>query len=329
MQKILIIHTGGTFGMTPIEPNQQLAPGNIQDQILKYIPEIEKIADIKVITPFNLDSSDIGISEWDTLSGLIHQNIEEFDGFVIIHGTDTMVYTASALSFSLRNIRKPVVLTGSQRPLSELRTDARFNLIDAVELATMSIPEVLIIFGQRILRGNRAKKISITNYNAFDSPNFPLIGEIGINIQINEEYILKPTADYFYESGFSRKLAVLSIYPSQNSGIFLPILDTDIKGVILRGFGAGHLPTGSPDWLSFLKQAQIKDKFIFIGSHSRHGGVNLDLYESGRQAKDLGAIGLDKITIEAAYIKLMRIFNQTNDHETVVEQLRTSWAGEI
>ena len=329
MQKILIIHSGGTFGMTPIEPNKQLAPGNLQNQILKYIPEIEKIAHIDVIIPFNLDSSNIGIYEWEILSDLISDNIHKYDGFVIIHGTDTMVYTASALSFSLRNLKKPVILTGSQRPLSKLRTDARFNLIDAVELATMSLPEVLIIFGQRILRGNRAKKISITNYNAFDSPNYPLIGEIGINIQINYEYVLNPDAEYYYEKGFSQKLAILSIYPSLNLNNYLPILDSDINGVILRGFGAGHLPTISPDWLEFLKKAQGMDIMIFIGSHSRQGDVNLDLYESGRQAKALGAIELGEMTIEAAYVKLMRIFYQTNEHKEVIELLHSNWAGEI
>ncbi|MEJ2053044.1 MAG: asparaginase [Calditrichaceae bacterium] len=146
MRNILIIHTGGTFGMTPIEPEEQLAPGNIQDQILKYIPEIEKIADIDVVIPFNLDSSNIGVNEWEVLSGIIDENLAKYDGFVIIHGTDTMVYSASALSYSLRNLPKPVIFTGSQRPLSKLRTDARFNLIDAIELATMPAPEVLITF---------------------------------------------------------------------------------------------------------------------------------------------------------------------------------------
>ena len=329
MQKILIIHTGGTFGMTPIEPNEQLAPGNIQNQILRYIPEIEKIADIDVIIPFNLDSSNIGVHEWEVLSGLIDKNMDAYDGFVIIHGTDTMVYSASALSFSLRNIRKPVIFTGSQRPLSNLRTDARFNLIDAVELATLPVPEVLITFGQRILRGNRAKKISITNYNAFDSPNFPLIGEIGINIQINHEYVLKPTEDYYHEKGFTQKLAVLSIYPYLNFDNYLPVLNSEINGIILRGFGSGHLPTVLPNWMDFLRKARGKNIMIFIGSHSRHGGVNLDLYESGKEAKELGAIGLGKITIEAAYVKLMRIFNQTTDPYKVVESLNTNWAGEI
>jgi len=329
MKDILIIHTGGTFGMTPIEPDEQLAPGNIQNQILQYIPEIENIANIDVIIPFNLDSSNIGIREWEILSDLINDNIEKYNGFVIIHGTDTMVYTASALSFSLRNLRKPVIFTGSQRPLSKLRTDARFNLIDAVELATMELPEVLITFGQRIIRGNRAKKISITNYNAFDSPNFPLIGDIGINIQINYEYVLKPTEKYFHEKGFAQRLAVLSIYPSLNPDNYLPVLDSEINGIILRGFGSGHLPTVLPNWMEFLKKAGDKNIMIFIGSHSRHGGVNLDLYESGKEAKNLGAIGLGTITIEAAYVKLMRIFNQTDHPERVVKLLNTNWAGEI
>ena len=329
MKKILIIHTGGTFGMTPVEPDEQLAPGNIQNRILQYIPEIENIANIDVIIPFNLDSSNIGIQEWDILSELIHKNIGKYEGFVVIHGTDTMVYTASALSFSLINLRKPVILTGSQRPLSKLRTDARFNLIDAVELASMELPEVLITFGQKILRGNRAKKISITNYNAFDSPNYPLIGEIGINIQINHEYVLNPKEDYFHERGFAKKLTVLSIYPSLNLDNYLPILDSDINGIILRGFGAGHLPTVLPNWMDFLKKARDLGIMIFIGSHSRHGGVNLDLYESGKEARKLGAIGLGKITIEAAYVKLMRIFNKTTEPDKVVELLNTNWAGEI
>lgn len=329
MKKILIIHTGGTFGMTPVKPDEQLAPGNIQNQILQYIPEIGNIANIDVIIPFNLDSSNIGIPEWDILSELIHKNINKYEGFVVIHGTDTMVYTASALSFSLRNLRKPVILTGSQRPLSKLRTDARFNLINAVELATMELPEVLITFGQKILRGNRSKKISIINYNAFDSPNFPPIGEIGINIQINHEYILDPKEDYFYEKGFVKKLVVLSIYPSLNLDNYLSVLSSDISGLILRGFGAGHLPTVLPNWMDFLKKARDLDIMIFMGSHSRHGSVNLDLYESGKQAGKFGAIGLGNITIEAAYVKLMRIFNQATEPEKVVELLNTNWAGEI
>jgi len=329
MQNILIIHTGGTFGMTPIEPDEQLVPGNLQDQILHYIPEIEKIAAIDVIIPFNLDSSDIGIPEWETLSALIDQNMEKYDGFVVIHGTDTMVYSASALSYSLRNLKKPVIFTGSQRPLSKLRTDARFNLIDAIELATMPVPEVLVTFGQKIIRGNRAKKISVTNYNAFDSPNYPLIGEIGIDIQINQEYLFKTAEEYFHEIGFSRKLAVLSIYPSLNFENYISVLHSDINGIILKGFGAGHLPTNGPDWFEFLKQARDLNRMIFISSHSRHGGVNLDLYESGKKAKDLGAIGLKKMTIEAAYVKLMRIFNRTTEPDKVTKLLNTNWAGEI
>ena len=191
MKKILILHTGGTFGMMPMEPDQILAPGNLQHELLKRVPEIAQIAEIRVIIPFNEDSSNLAIKEWDILAKTIDANMNEYDGFVIIHGTDTMVYTAAALSFSLINLKKPVILTGAQRPLSKLRSDARLNLIDAIEVATYKIGEVLIVFGQHILRGNRCRKTSITSYDAFYSPNYPLIGKIGLNVEPNKSLILK------------------------------------------------------------------------------------------------------------------------------------------
>jgi len=166
MKRILLIHTGGTFGMAPIDPGDILAPGGFQAEILNTIPEIRRLADIDVVIPFNLDSSNIGINQWDEIAKLIFDNKDAYDGFVIIHGTDTMVYTASALSFSLRNFAKPVVLTGAQRPLSKLRNDAYSNLIDSVEVAALGIPETIIVFGQRILRANRAKKLSTSSYPA-------------------------------------------------------------------------------------------------------------------------------------------------------------------
>lgn len=329
MHKILIIHSGGTFGMVPVEAEAILAPGNLQHQILSFLPEIQKIADINVIVPFNLDSSNIGIKEWDLLTDLIHQNISRYDGFVIIHGTDTMVYTASALSFSLRNLKKPVILTGSQRPLSKLRSDARNNLIDAVELATLKVPEVLIVFGQKILRGNRSQKISISNYVAFDSPNFPELGEIGLNIVLNSKLFKRTKENYFLIKGFEPKVMILSIYPSLNPDYFLPLIDSDIQVVLLRGFGAGNLPNTSPDWLRLVSQLIIKKKMVFICSHSRHGSVDLDLYASGKMAQKMGAIGLGEISIEAAYVKLLKILTLTHHPDEIQNHFFTNWAGEI
>ena len=315
--------------MVPTEPDNTLAPGALQDQILKTIPEIRRIAKIDVIIPFNMDSSNIGIEQWEELASILDVNMNQYEGFVIIHGTDTMVYTASALSFSLRNIQKPVILTGSQRPLSFLRSDARNNLIDAIELATMNIPEVLIVFGQKIMRGNRTKKTSISNYDAFESPNYPLIGEIGIKINLYKKNILNIQDAYFLNKGFRPDIMVLNVYPSLNPDLLMPLLNSKCTAYIVRGFGAGHLPNTKPDWMPFVKEAVQKGKLVFIGSHAPHGAIDLDLYESGRKSKDLGAIGLDDMTIEAAYVKLMKIAAMTDNQQETIQYLKTDWAGEL
>ena len=158
MKKILLLHTGGTFGMVALEPDKVLTPGNLQDELTTHVPELNQIADINVEIPFNEDSANVGISHWNQLARIIHNKMDDYDGFVVIHGTDTMVYTASALSLSLINLKKPVIFTGAQRPLAKLRSDARLNIIDAVEVSTTDLQEVLIVFGQNILRANRSRK---------------------------------------------------------------------------------------------------------------------------------------------------------------------------
>ncbi len=329
MKKILLVHTGGTFGMVPAEPKSILAPGNFQSQILINVPEIVRIADIDVEIPFNLDSSNIGINEWQILTELIHARMDEYDGFVIIHGTDTMVYTAAALSFTLRNLNKPVILTGAQRPLSKLRSDARTNLIDAVELATLDIFEVLIVFGQKIVRGSRAKKVSISSYDAFESPNFPLIGEIGLKIKLNQLLLYKSVEKYSFLPGFKQKALIINIVPSLNPEYYFPLLENDLEAFILAGFGAGNLPNTSPDWIPFIQNATKLGKSVFICSNSMHGSVDLSLYESGQKALEAGAVGLGDMTIESAYVKLLKILNITDIPGEIVSLMNENWAGEI
>ncbi|MGD9900214.1 MAG: asparaginase [Calditrichaceae bacterium] len=329
MKRILLVHTGGTFGMVPAEPKSILAPGNFQSQILINVPEIVNIADIDVEIPFNLDSSNIGIKEWQILTELINARMDDYDGFVIIHGTDTMVYTAAALSFTLRNLNKPVILTGAQRPLSKLRSDARTNLIDAVELATMDIFEVLIVFGQKIVRGTRAKKVSISSYDAFESPNFPLIGEIGLNIKLNKLLLYKSAAKYSFLPGFNQKALIVSIVPSLKPEYYFPMLENDIEAYIFTGFGAGNLPNTEPNWIPFIQNAEKLGKSVFICSNSMHGSVDLSLYESGQKALEAGAVGLADMTIESAYIKLLKILNITDIPGEIVSLMNENWAGEI
>lgn len=329
MKKILLIHTGGTFGMAPSEPGEVLVPGRLQDKILTYVPEIEKIADINVKIPFNLDSSNIGAKEWDTLAQLIYENEKQYDGFVVIHGTDTMAYTASALSFSLLNFRKPVVLTGAQRPLSQLRNDARSNLIDSIELATMNIPEVMIVFGQRVLRGNRSKKINISSYEAFDSPNYPYLGKIGVTIEIDEKQIRPVTGTPLLLPGFQEQVVVLTAQPSLQADIFKNLLDAKVRAFIILGFGAGNLPATYGNWMEFIAKANEQGNVVFIGSQSVYGGINLNLYECGKQALQAGARGIGKMTIEAAYVKLQKILTLTSDPHTIYDKFFQNWAGEI
>src|SRR5262245_14545347 len=184
-RSILLITTGGTFGMLPD------ARGFLQG-VAKAVPELRELARISVAAPFALDSSSMVPAHWAALASLIADRMDDFDGFVVTHGTDTMAYTASALSYLLENLRKPVILTGSQRPLLEIRTDARANLIDAIEVATQPLPEVAICFGGVVLRGNRARKWSLTDYRAFQSPNYPPLGEVGARVVLHEDRIRRP-----------------------------------------------------------------------------------------------------------------------------------------
>ncbi|MHB2149084.1 asparaginase [Calditrichota bacterium LG25] len=329
MKKILLIHTGGTFGMVPVEPDQTLAPARVQNHIINMVPEISRLAEIDVLTPFNKDSSNVGIEEWDLLSQLIYEHWDRYDGFVIIHGTDTMTYTASALSFSLRNLNKPVILTGSQRPLSQYRSDARLNLIDAVELSTMDLREVLIVFNQRIFRGNRTKKISVKSYHAFESPNFPPLGEIGVTIDIDHSRLLQSEGPVFHLPGFYPQVVVLTIQPSMSPGYFYSLFDQNIKALLLLGFGSGNLPFPEPDWLSFIKAAMKRDIPVFIGTQSIQGRVDLSLYECGRQALEAGAQSIGQMTVEAAYVKLLKILKLTSHPDAIVRMFNENWAGEI
>ncbi len=329
MKKILLIHTGGTFGMVPMEPDQTLVPAAVQDHILTLVPELQRLAEIDVLTPFNKDSSNVGIEEWDLLSTLIYEHWSQYDGFVIIHGTDTMTYTASALSFSLRNVNKPVILTGSQRPLSQFRSDARLNLIDAVELSTLDLHEVLIVFNQKIFRGNRTKKVSIKSYDAFDSPNFPPIGEMGVTIEIDQSRLLRSAGELFHLPGFYAGVLVLAVQPSMSPEYFYTLFEQDVKALLLLGFGSGNLPFPNPNWLDFIKTSIKRGIPVFIGTQSIQGEVNLSLYEGGRQLLDAGAQSIGQMTVEAAYVKLLKILRLTSHPSAIVRMFNENWAGEF
>lgn len=330
MKKILILHTGGTFGMVPMEPDQALTPGNLQQELEKHVPEINQIAYLELKILFNEDSANLSINHWNILAENIHKNMDVYDGFVIIHGTDTMVYAAAALSFTLLNLKKPVVLTGAQIPLAKLRNDARQNLIDAIEVATRPLNEVLIVFGQKILRGNRARKTSIVNYGAFFSPNYPEIGEIGINVNINHNLLLQTEDKYQYQSGFEPAALSIHVFPGCEPSFYTSVLTNPrIRVIILIGFGAGNIPVNESGWLDFIKKATDEEKPVFVNSSSAHGGINLNLYENGIKMLEAGAIGCRDMTVESAIVKTMKALSHNSEASKIKEYFLQSVAGEI
>lgn len=330
MKKILIIHTGGTFGMVPQKPSRTLAPGQVQEQITRNVPELEQIANIDFHAAFNMDSADMEPVHWQTLARLIFEKLPEYDGFVIIHGTDSMIYTAAALSFMLKNLHKPVILTGSQRPISEIRSDARMNLINAVELATYDIPEVCICFGVELFRGNRAIKESSTDYGAFLSPNFLPLAEVGLEIYIDEHLLLKPSGAVELRPEMSRDVLAIPFFPGQRPEYLDWLLESPVKAIVIEALGLGNVAVRDPSLVNMIEKLTAADNLVVITSQSRHGWVDLSRYENGKRIAAVGAIGAYDMTIEATIVKLMHLLGTNQDGVSAVrEQLLTPIAGEI
>ncbi len=308
------------------------APSAFVQRILEFIPEIRQIAEIESRIVSNIDSSNIGIEHWIKIADTIVENYNEFDGFVITHGTDTLTYTASALSFILDGLSKPVILTGSQRPLSEIRTDARNNLINAVELATYPIPEVCIFFDNKLFRGNRTKKIDIWGFDAFDSPNYPLLAKVGVGIEVYEENFLKIEKNELKVSKkFSNKVFCVKIFPSIRVEYLMNLLNIDVQGFVIEAFGSGNIPNiEERSLIPFIKKAVEKNKIVAISTQAVYGSVDLTLYECGKDALDAGALSCKDMTTETAIVKLMFLLGKYDgDISRVIDEFYTPIAGEI
>jgi len=330
MKKILLIHTGGTFGMA--FKDGTLAPSAFINGIIEFVPEVKKIAEIESFIVANIDSSNIGIEHWIKIADVISRNYEDFDGFVITHGTDTMTYTASALSFMLEGLSKPVILTGSQRPLSEIRTDARNNLINAVELATYPIPEVCIFFNNKLFRGNRAKKFDVWGFDAFTSPNYPILAEVGVDITIYPENFLKSRNGRLEVSKeFSNKVFCLKVFPSMKVDYLMKLLELDLKAFVLEAFGSGNLPNiEERSLIPFVREAVEGGKIVAISTQAVYGKVDLSLYQCGKDALEAGALSCKDMTTETALVKLMFLLGKFGEYiDKVKEFFYVPIAGEV
>lgn len=306
----------------------ELDPEAWSDRLYREIPELNEIATVSTHPLFFEDSSDLHIEHWQQMARCIERHYSDYDGFVLLHGTDTMAYSASALSFALKNLTKPVIFTGSQVPMSHVRTDALRNLINAIQLATLHIPEVSICFNDALYRGNRSTKLSVGDFDAFGSPNFPPLAEVGIDIEVTQSYSSADTP-LLVNDAFDPGIFVITVYPNMNTRI-LDCLDlTSIRGLIVRAYGSGNFPIkGAFDLRPFLKRCSDAEVLVTLVSQADYDAVDLNQYAAGKAALKLGAISGADMTLEAASTKLMWLLGQGLSLEELKARFLDSTAGE-
>ena len=337
---LLLIYTGGTIGMKQDMKDLTLKPFDFS-QILDEVPEIRKFA-FKIDTySFEppIDSSDVEPSLWQDLARLIKDKYEDYDGFIILHGTDTMSYSASALSFMLDGLTKPVIFTGSQLPIGVPRTDGKENLISAVEIASAkdeeghpAVPEVCVCFDSLLMRGNRSTKVNSEVFRAFQSPNFPPLAEAGINIRYNNEYIRKPNDWYqslTINTELDTRVSILKIHPGITPEVGRPILGgKDTRAIIMETYGSGNAPTR--DWfLDIVKESSAMNKIIVNVTQCLAGTVNMNIYANGKALERAGVIDGYDSTTESALAKLFYLMGKSRDNEWVKAMMGRNLKGEI
>ena len=337
--KVLIIYTGGTIGMGQNPTTKALEPLDF-NHLRNNVPELKYIETDIDTFQFNppIDSSDMTPALWGKLVEIISRHYDSYDGFVVLHGTDTMAYTASALSYMLENLTKPVILTGSQLPIGQIRTDGKENLVTSIELASACdenglaiVPEVCIYFNGRLLRGNRSTKQNADGFNAFNSFNFPALCDVGVNIVYQKHLILKPdmSKPMTPHTELDCNVIVFSLFPGIQENIIRGMLDIGkLRGIVMRSYGSGNAP--QQEWLMrLLKEATDRGVTIVNISQCVTGQVEMNRYDTGYQLKDAGVIsGMDS-TVEAAATKLMYLQARYDDYETIRKMMKISLAGEI
>ena len=338
-RSVLLIYTGGTIGMIENPETGALESFNFE-YLLDHAPELKRfnyhIATYQFDPP--IDSSDMEPSDWIKLVETISGNYELFDGFVILHGTDTMSYTASALSFMLENLGKPVILTGSQLPIGLLRTDGKENLITAIEIAaaantdgTPVVSEVCVLFENNLMRGNRCTKINAENFNAFRSHNFPVLAHAGVHIKYETRLLRKPVPFLPLKPHYrlDTNVVIFTLFPGIREEIVSTLFHASgIRAVVMKTFGSGNAP--QKKWLiKLLEEARKKNIIVVNISQCLIGCVEMERYETGRQLLSVGVIGGYDITPESAITKLMFLLAQDLSVDEIRKRLNTSMAGEI
>ncbi|WP_424493033.1 asparaginase [Salinimicrobium sp. GXAS 041] len=335
---ILLIYTGGTIGMIKNFETGALKAFNF-DELLQNIPEIKLLENNIDTVSFErpIDSSNMKPEFWLQIARIVERNYEEYDGFVVLHGSDTMSYSASALSFMFENLTKPIIFTGSQLPIGDLRTDAKENLITSIQIAglqrhgTPVINEVCLYFEYKLYRANRTTKVNAEHFEAFDSPNYPPLVESGVHLSVNHEALWKPNRrrQMKLHTGINDQIALVKIFPGINQSLMEHILSYEgLKGVILETYGSGNAPT--EDWfINLLKQTINKGIYIVNVTQCIGGSINMGQYETSSQLKKIGVVSGRDLTTEAAVAKLMYLLAQDLSPKVFKTIFETSLRGEM
>ncbi len=332
-KRVLIIYTGGTIGMKKTECGYAPIEGAISEAA-RAISDMQRedfpIWSLYEMSPL-LDSSDMTVKDWNEIASVIYSNYGDYDGFVVLHGTDTMAYTAAALSFILDGLDKPVVLTGSQIPLAELRSDGRDNLVTSVLIAADGVVrEVCLYFSGKLLRGNRATKMSADQLVAFDSPNYPHLAEVGIDVKYNRAVIRRGRrAKLVYRPMSDVPIGVIKVFPGIQFGLFESIMTDKLSGVVLETFGAGNIPSGGGELIPIIRRAFSAGSVVTVCSQCPSGTVSLGAYKTSTALKEAGAVSGRDMTTEAAVAKLYHLFSLGLSKSEIKRKMEENIVGEL
>ncbi len=327
MKKILILNTGGTFSSQASEMG--LAPAISGSGVLDRVGVISADIELEAEDYCSLDSANILPEDWIKIAERIGRSVADYDGFVVIHGTDTMAYTSSMLSFMLRDIPVPVVLTGSQMPLDAPMSDALMNLNCAVWMAASGVAGVYVAFDRKIMLGCRTSKVRTVSFNAFESINYPYAGEVNaFGLQIYTDR--KPSPEGFrLRTDYSEKIAVLTLFPGMSPSLFRNLHERGVEGVYIEGFGLGGVPFLRKDFTAEIRKSSQMGMPILVGSQCSYEGSDLNVYETGQRILECGGIPVYDMTLEAVVTKLMWSLGQTKDYAEIRRLFATDLTGEV